>query len=95
LTDLVYFNDVPVGTICCRLEAKDGQTKLYLMTMGVLAVSTIMSAEMFEINANVLLEALPGSTVRLPNARANFRGCVFSQKAENQSHIPACANFEW
>jgi len=34
---LVYFNDVPVGTICCRLETKDGQTKLYLMTMGVLA----------------------------------------------------------
>jgi ribosomal protein S18 acetylase RimI-like enzyme len=34
---LVYFNDVPVGTICCRLETKDGETKLYLMTMGVLA----------------------------------------------------------
>jgi len=34
---LVYFNDVPVGTICCRLETKDGLTKLYLMTMGVLA----------------------------------------------------------
>jgi ribosomal protein S18 acetylase RimI-like enzyme len=34
---LVYFNDVPVGTICCRLETKDGQTKLYLMTMGVLS----------------------------------------------------------
>ncbi|OJA13071.1 hypothetical protein AZE42_01896 [Rhizopogon vesiculosus] len=32
---LVYYNDVPVGIICCRLENKD----LYLMTMGVLAVS--------------------------------------------------------
>ncbi|OAX41069.1 N-acetyltransferase NAT13 [Rhizopogon vinicolor AM-OR11-026] len=30
---LVYYNDVPVGIICCRLENKD----LYLMTMGVLA----------------------------------------------------------
>ncbi|KAH7929891.1 acyl-CoA N-acyltransferase [Leucogyrophana mollusca] len=37
---LVYYNDVPVGNICCRLETNDdGQTKLYLMTMGILAVS--------------------------------------------------------
>jgi N-alpha-acetyltransferase 50 len=28
-----------VGTICCRLEKKDDQNVLYLMTMGVLAVS--------------------------------------------------------
>ncbi|KAJ7282995.1 N-acetyltransferase NAT13 [Mycena rebaudengoi] len=34
---LVYYNDVPVGTICCRLETKDGLVSLYLMTMGVLA----------------------------------------------------------
>ncbi|KAF9010498.1 acyl-CoA N-acyltransferase [Cyathus striatus] len=34
---LVYYNDVPVGTICCRLENKDNQIKLYLMTMGILA----------------------------------------------------------
>ncbi|KAF7376305.1 N-alpha-acetyltransferase 50 [Mycena sanguinolenta] len=34
---LVYYNDVPVGTVCCRLENKDGQVSLYLMTMGILA----------------------------------------------------------
>lgn len=34
---LVYYNDVPVGTACCRMETVDGQTKLYLMTMGILA----------------------------------------------------------
>ncbi|KAI5123674.1 hypothetical protein M0805_001703 [Coniferiporia weirii] len=34
---LVYLNDVPVGTICCRLEKQGDETKLYLMTMGVLA----------------------------------------------------------
>ncbi|KAF9482134.1 N-acetyltransferase NAT13 [Pholiota conissans] len=34
---LVYYNDIPVGTICCRLENKDDQNVLYLMTMGILA----------------------------------------------------------
>lgn len=35
----VYLNDVPIGTVCCRFEVKDNETKLYLMTMGVLGVS--------------------------------------------------------
>ncbi|KAJ3535502.1 hypothetical protein NMY22_g6463 [Coprinellus aureogranulatus] len=34
---LVYYNDIPVGTICCRFENKDDQRVLYLMTMGILA----------------------------------------------------------
>ncbi|KAI0266812.1 acyl-CoA N-acyltransferase [Gloeopeniophorella convolvens] len=34
---LIYYNDIPVGTICCRLETKDGVNQLYLLTMGVLA----------------------------------------------------------
>ncbi|KAL5528314.1 NAT5_2 [Sanghuangporus sanghuang] len=34
---LIYLNDVPVGTVCCRLEEIDNETKLYVMTMGVLA----------------------------------------------------------
>ncbi|TFK68664.1 acyl-CoA N-acyltransferase [Pluteus cervinus] len=34
---LVYYNDVPVGTICCRLEKKENRANLYLMTMGILA----------------------------------------------------------
>ncbi|KAH8828247.1 N-acetyltransferase NAT13 [Flagelloscypha sp. PMI_526] len=34
---LVYYNDVPVGIVCARLEQKDGLHVLYVMTMGVLA----------------------------------------------------------
>ncbi len=35
---VVYYNDIPVGTLCCRLESKDGATHLYILTMGILAV---------------------------------------------------------
>ncbi|KAI0766474.1 N-acetyltransferase NAT13 [Irpex lacteus] len=34
---LIYYNDIPVGTFCCRLETNGDQAKLYVMTMGVLA----------------------------------------------------------
>ena len=36
----VYYNDIPVGTVCARLEKgmKEGEQRLYLMTMGILAV---------------------------------------------------------
>ncbi|KAI0254001.1 acyl-CoA N-acyltransferase [Lactifluus subvellereus] len=34
---LIYYNDIPIGTICCRLETKDSVSHLYLLTMGVLA----------------------------------------------------------
>ncbi|KIY44438.1 N-acetyltransferase NAT13 [Fistulina hepatica ATCC 64428] len=35
---LVYYNDIPVGVIACRLEkAETGHQNLYLMTLGVLA----------------------------------------------------------
>jgi len=34
---LVYYNDIPVGTVCCRFETVGETTKLYLMTMGILA----------------------------------------------------------
>lgn len=38
---VVYYNDIPVGTICCRLESKDSVNHLYLLTMGILAVRVL------------------------------------------------------
>nr|GAT45441.1 predicted protein [Mycena chlorophos] len=36
---LVYYNDIPVGIVCCRLESsQDGtETSLYIATLGILA----------------------------------------------------------
>lgn len=36
---IAYFNDCPVGAVCCRKEAQEGSRdiKLYIMTLGVLA----------------------------------------------------------
>ncbi|SAM06012.1 hypothetical protein [Absidia glauca] len=34
---LVYYNDVCVGSVCCRKEAaEDGKDNIYIMTLGVL-----------------------------------------------------------
>ena len=34
ITPAVYYNDIPVGTICCRIETKESTSHLYLLTMG-------------------------------------------------------------
>lgn len=41
----VYYNDIPVGTVCARLEkgTKEGEQRLYIMTMGILAVRYLAS----------------------------------------------------
>lgn len=40
LIDLVYYNDIPVGAVCSRIERgqRPGEACVYIMTMGVLAV---------------------------------------------------------
>lgn len=32
-----YFNDIPVGAVCCRVDHSQNQKRLYIMTLGCLA----------------------------------------------------------
>ncbi|KAJ7772602.1 acyl-CoA N-acyltransferase [Mycena maculata] len=57
---LVYYNDVPVGTVCCRLENKDGQVSLYLMTMGILA--PYRSRQLGSTSLQLILDAAAAHT---------------------------------
>lgn len=36
LAKLAFFNDVVVGTVCCRIEQVDNERRLYIMTLGCL-----------------------------------------------------------
>lgn len=40
MAGLVYYNDIPVGAVCSRIEKGRGpeEASVYIMTMGVLAV---------------------------------------------------------
>ncbi|KAJ7496017.1 acyl-CoA N-acyltransferase [Mycena galericulata] len=57
---LVYYNDVPVGTVCCRLENKDGHVSLYLMTMGILA--PYRSRQLGSTSLQLILDAAAAHT---------------------------------
>ncbi|XP_023319495.1 N-alpha-acetyltransferase 50 [Eurytemora carolleeae] len=37
LAKMVYFNDIVVGAVCCRVDMSAGTKKLYIMTLGCLA----------------------------------------------------------
>lgn len=55
LAKLAYFNDIVVGAVCCRVDASDGQRRLYIMTLGALApyrrlgIGTIMLEHVLKI----------------------------------------------
>lgn len=68
----VYYNDIPIGTMCCRIETKDGEAKLYLMTLAVLAVSLTHIA--------ISPTPIPISFVpRPPSAAVPFPGYRFAE----------------
>lgn len=64
IRNVVYFNDVPVGNICCRLENKE----LYLTTLGILAVSRHFSLDGPDALIGSALQSLidPGSWALKP-----------------------------
>ncbi|KII92896.1 hypothetical protein PLICRDRAFT_102424 [Plicaturopsis crispa FD-325 SS-3] len=60
---LVYYNDIPVGTLCCRLETNGADNRLYLMTMGILA--PYRSRELGSKTLQLVLEAAAKSKVKI------------------------------
>ncbi|XP_067634351.1 probable N-acetyltransferase san [Eurosta solidaginis] len=37
LAKLVYYNDIVVGAVCCRIDTSENQRRLYIMTLGCLS----------------------------------------------------------
>jgi hypothetical protein len=92
ITPAVYYNDVPVGTICCRVETKDSTSHLYLLTMGVLAVRPDCSTA-HRFGANSFL-AIPISRHWFVYRRCHLEGCRYSYKTQNLSHISPRPSFK-
>ena len=91
----VYYNDIPIGTICCRIEAKENVHHLYLLTMGILAVRPdwVLSTVSVLISSHVSL-ALSISWHRLIQFRCHLASCRGSCKAQNLPHLPSCASLK-
>ncbi|ESP02179.1 hypothetical protein LOTGIDRAFT_212711 [Lottia gigantea] len=57
LAKLVYYNDIVVGAVCCRIDNNDNQRRLYIMTLGCLAsyrrlhIGTVMVEHVLDICA--------------------------------------------
>lgn len=92
ITPAVYYNDIPVGTICCRIETKNGTSHLYLLTMGVLAVRPDCSIA-HRFGADSFL-AIPISRHWFIYLRCHLESCRYSYKTKNLSHISPCSSFK-
>jgi hypothetical protein len=92
ITRTVYYNDIPVGTICCRIETKDSTSHLYLLTMGVLAVRPDCCT-VHRFGADSFL-AIPISWHRLIYLRCHPASCRYSYKTQYLSHISPCPSFK-
>jgi hypothetical protein len=92
ITPAVFYNDVPVGTICCRIETKESTSHLYLLTMGVLAVRPdCYTARRFGADSFL---AIPISWHRVIYLRCRLASCRYSYKTPNLSHISPCPSFK-
>jgi hypothetical protein len=92
----VYYNDIPVGTVCARLEkgTKEEEQRLYLMTMGILAVRS--SAALFYSNSDtshLVTVAIPFERSRHLRTPANpqIRFLVLSE-VPHKEYLPARSN---
>ena len=92
ITPAVYYNDIPVGTICCRIETKDSTSHLYLLTMGVLAVRPDCCTA-HRVGTDSFL-AIPISWHRFIYLRCHLASCRYSHKTQNLSHISPCPSFK-
>ncbi|KAF9516684.1 hypothetical protein BS47DRAFT_1327206 [Hydnum rufescens UP504] len=68
---LIYFNDIPVGTTCSRIEkgSKEGESKLYMMTMGVLAPYRNFSIGTAALDEIILAASTPPPTIDAKHPR--------------------------
>lgn len=81
-----------VGTVCCRLETKDDQTNMYLMTMGILAVRRALLTSFFLTNSGTAL-SIQRHWISMPGV-GNIC-CHRSNEAKNTQDIPTCTSIEW
>ncbi|KAH9002084.1 N-acetyltransferase NAT13 [Lactarius hatsudake] len=79
---LIYYNDIPVGTICCRLESKDSANKLYLLTMGILAPYRSLGIGSYSID--IILQA--AATLSNDGAKHFYERHGFKEKGIEEAY---------
>lgn len=98
-TNIVYFNDIPVGNFTCRLESEcKGRASLYLMTMGILAVRlrlwAVHSSPPAYRNDASFLSSLSALSVARRGFSSNENVTRLGHSiaiSEDQPHIPSCS----
>jgi hypothetical protein len=88
----VYYNDIPVGTICCRIEASDNTNHLYLLTMGVLAVRPDCSSALRFGADNFLAVSIAWR--RFIHLRCHLASRRCSYGTQYLSHLSSCPSFK-
>jgi hypothetical protein len=83
-----------VGTICCRLEKKDNQNVLYLMTMGVLAVSLKFLHLTYLGLSRDSIPALPLTETRVTKSGTHPDRCRRTCEAQNRQGVPSRSSFQ-